>query len=65
MKEYVGLVDDNQSSPNYGLVSEPEYKIDGGEEVVVKGTKTKRFKMLNDGMYAPSRWICLSHLLSC
>jgi tetratricopeptide (TPR) repeat protein len=56
LKEYVGLVDDNTSSPDYGKVVEPEYKMDGGEEVIVKGTKTKRFKMLNDGMYAPSLW---------
>jgi hypothetical protein len=56
LKEYVGTADDNTSSPNYGKVVEPEYAMEDGVQVVKKGTKTKRFKMLNDGMYAPTLW---------
>lgn len=56
LKEYVGTAEDNTSSPNYGKVVEPEYAMEDGVQVVVKGTKTKRFKMLNDGMYAPTLW---------
>ena len=57
LKEAVGIADSDPTSPNYGKVVEPEYETTkDGEQTVKKGTKTKRFKMLNDGMYAPSIW---------
>ena len=56
LKEAVGMVDSDPTSPNYGKVVEPEYEMKDGEQTIKKGTKTKRFKMLNDGMYAPSIW---------